>query len=287
MQETTFPVEIFVHDDASKDETQAILKEYQEKYPRLFRMVLQKENQWSRKGNKHLFGLVSRLPGDYVAFCEGDDYWVSKNKLQSQIELLEKKKDAAGCYHQSSGRRDGKEEFVYPPAERLKELRLPDVLREISVTTCTLCVRNIKIWDQLSWADGLLMGDRPMVVQLATHGPILPLAGIHAHYRLHPTGLWHGASLLQKKLAEEKFLNRVFRRFKKQIPDDLRLIRKKNLRGVFQAAYAEGRPLLALQALIQYLLARPQPGRVPGHQKRAILYAFTLGALCKPRKVKY
>lgn len=45
MQQVDFPIEIIIHDDASTDGTQDILREYQEKYPDLFHLILQTENQ--------------------------------------------------------------------------------------------------------------------------------------------------------------------------------------------------------------------------------------------------
>ena len=47
-QETSFPVEIIIHDDASTDGTAKIILEYEKKYPQLFRNILQKDNQWSQ-----------------------------------------------------------------------------------------------------------------------------------------------------------------------------------------------------------------------------------------------
>ena len=49
MQETTFPVEIFIHDDASSDATAQIVKDYAAKFSQLFKMVLQTENQYCDK----------------------------------------------------------------------------------------------------------------------------------------------------------------------------------------------------------------------------------------------
>lgn len=88
-QKTTFEVEYIIHDDASTDGTQKILKEYEEKYPGKFNIIYQKENQWS-KGVKITQRILTPLiRGKYVAFCEGDDFWLDANKLQEQADFLE------------------------------------------------------------------------------------------------------------------------------------------------------------------------------------------------------
>lgn len=94
MQETTFPVEIIIHDDASTDSTANIIREYKEEYPDLFRIIIQDENQWSKGGGSIYARFVfPEARGKYIAMCEGDDYWTDTLKLQKQVELLEKNQD--------------------------------------------------------------------------------------------------------------------------------------------------------------------------------------------------
>jgi glycosyltransferase involved in cell wall biosynthesis len=98
MQETTFPSEILIHDDASTDGTADIVREYQAKYPQLIRTVLQTENQWS-KGIKPRSVLDPMVRGEFIALCEGDDYWIKKDKLQKQVEILDKDRSASLVFH--------------------------------------------------------------------------------------------------------------------------------------------------------------------------------------------
>lgn len=84
MQKTSFGIEILIHDDASTDKTQEIIKEYQEKYPDLVKTVLQTENQYS-KGIDVCKFLINIAKGKYIAFCEGDDYWIDERKLEKQV----------------------------------------------------------------------------------------------------------------------------------------------------------------------------------------------------------
>lgn len=89
IQKTNFDFEVIIHDDASTDRTQLIIKEYQSIYPRVFFPICQRENQKS-KGN----GIVTRIAfgaiqGKYVALCEGDDYWNDPHKLQTQVDFLQ------------------------------------------------------------------------------------------------------------------------------------------------------------------------------------------------------
>ena len=101
MQKTTFSFEIIVHDDASTDGTQEIIREYVQKYPTLFVPILQKENQYSQRINAFDKYVRPKVRGKYIAFCEGDDYWISSDKLQKQIDYMEAHPDCAMTGHNS------------------------------------------------------------------------------------------------------------------------------------------------------------------------------------------
>lgn len=94
MQKTTFPVQVLVHEDCSTDNTAAILKEYQEKYPKLIKVFYQPDNVYSLKDpaekRRRRAEFYSWQVGKYIALCEGDDYWTDPLKLQKQVEHLEK-----------------------------------------------------------------------------------------------------------------------------------------------------------------------------------------------------
>ncbi|MCF0216744.1 MAG: glycosyltransferase [Fibrobacteraceae bacterium] len=99
MQETDFPFEIIVHDDASTDKTQDILREYQAKYPLILKPVYQKENQYSKRDGSLTRAANAPLKGKYIAECEGDDYWTDPQKLQRQADFLEQNPDYIAVGH--------------------------------------------------------------------------------------------------------------------------------------------------------------------------------------------
>lgn len=96
MQKVNFAYEILVGDDCSKDETPNILKEYYQKYPNLFRLYLRKENLGA---TRNAYELLTSARGKYLATCEGDDYWIDENKLQIQVDFLEKNVDYIATTH--------------------------------------------------------------------------------------------------------------------------------------------------------------------------------------------
>lgn len=98
MQKTDFGFEAIVHDDASTDNSAAILREYAEKYPDIIKPIYEVENQY-RKGT--LRAIMDNAVSDsskYIALCEGDDYWTDPHKLQKQVDFLESHPDYGMCF---------------------------------------------------------------------------------------------------------------------------------------------------------------------------------------------
>ena len=89
MQKTTFPFEILVHDDASTDGTDDIVREYIAKYPDLVRGVFQTENQFTKTGEYPYIHIYKLAKGEYIANCDGDDYWVDPLSLQIRVDFMD------------------------------------------------------------------------------------------------------------------------------------------------------------------------------------------------------
>ncbi|QFQ13793.1 glycosyltransferase [Pseudoprevotella muciniphila] len=101
MQKTNFRYEIVIHDDASTDGTADIIREYEKKYPDLFNAIYETENQYSKyNGDFYQIQniLQKAIKGKYVAYCEGDDYWIDPYKLQKQVDILESDPECSLVY---------------------------------------------------------------------------------------------------------------------------------------------------------------------------------------------
>lgn len=89
-QKVKFRFEVLIHDDASTDGTQEIIKEFSKKFPEIIKPILREENIKSKiGGGVNIKYNMDRANGKYIALCEGDDYWIDPNKLQKQVDLLE------------------------------------------------------------------------------------------------------------------------------------------------------------------------------------------------------
>jgi glycosyltransferase involved in cell wall biosynthesis len=97
-QQTPFPVEILIHDDASTDRTAEIVRTYERAHPHRISAIYQHENQYSRGALPSHFN-YSRARGKYIALCEGDDCWTDPLKLAKQVEALESHPHISLCFH--------------------------------------------------------------------------------------------------------------------------------------------------------------------------------------------
>lgn len=129
IQKTDFPFEVIIHDDASNDSTPQIIRDYAERYPKIIKPILQTENQYSKAPNSILTIPAHHAKGEYLAICEGDDFWLSEKKLQLQIEALKNNPDVDLSFHSA-----------ITINEKTKEQRLSSHLPENTKTTLDMAI---------------------------------------------------------------------------------------------------------------------------------------------------
>lgn len=88
VQKTNFHFEVLIHDDASTDGTVDIIRTYELEYPNIVKPVYQTENQYSMGVSPTWKYNAPRWKGEYIALCEGDDYWEDPLKLQKQFDAM-------------------------------------------------------------------------------------------------------------------------------------------------------------------------------------------------------
>lgn len=94
MQQTDFPFEILIGDDCSTDGSGAIIQRYADLYPDKIKFIKRSSNVGA---TYNAYDLNTRCAGDYIAYLEGDDYWIDPLKLQKQKDFLDKHKEFHSC----------------------------------------------------------------------------------------------------------------------------------------------------------------------------------------------
>lgn len=188
MQETTFPVEIIIHDDASTDGTAEIVREYEAKYPRLIKPIYQTENQYS-KGRKPREFIDNLSGGKYTAYCEGDDYWSGSDKLQNQVLMLESDESVSCITHTCWRFKHGEYSsgFRFPVAPPF-EWRITDLIESRKFHTNTICCRT-KILTEFKNYPDILSGDRFLFFLLLSRGRLLHIDEVWSVYRINKGGI--------------------------------------------------------------------------------------------------
>ena len=194
-QKTSFKFKVLVHDDASTDNTRNIIREYVEKYPDMFETILQEENKYQKGIDIEDEYILPKIDSKYVAVCEGDDYWTDPEKLQLQVDYMEKHPDCSLCVHNTekifeNGKSTGK---FFNPLNKEQDYDFKAIaLSEPSAYFhfSSLMWRHDTFRRKVPAFEMKGIGDYPMALYFATIGYIHYIPRIMSCYRLNSVGSW-------------------------------------------------------------------------------------------------
>lgn len=203
MQKTNFPFVVIVHDDKSTDGTSDIILEYAKKYPNIIIPVIESENQWSKGGLKHVVNIMNshyRI-GKYIAFCEGDDYWTSPDKLQTQIDFLESHPEYSMCFH-SAKKKYECNSIAWINCENIgdKDYDATDLFVNWTVPTASVVCRKeaMEFYANIKGAERIQNYDIFIILSCAMTGKIRGISKQMSVYRIQGEGLTYNQKALIK-----------------------------------------------------------------------------------------
>ena len=196
MQVADFDFEIVIGEDASTDGTLAICQQYQRNHPDKIRLITSSENLG---GEANLIRTMESCTGEYIALCEGDDFWTDQNKLADQVAFLEANPDFACSVTQAEieyhGHLDKRFESNYARTQETWEGE--DVINTPSFcATASMVFRKADIWPLPKWFADVAWGDSALRGILAKQGKFHYLQRKAVTYRCND---WGALSKLRKK----------------------------------------------------------------------------------------
>lgn len=183
-QSVNFTYELLIADDASTDRTQQILRD---KYGSIenIRLILRKKNSEGRNG----YLAVQEAKGKYIYFCEGDDYWIGKDSLQTLVNWLESHEEYAGvCGRRVTlSEKTGFMSLDYDISTENSDITINDFLENRATPDlCAMLFRNFYHdgkYNYKSYLASREVGDLTTAIYTLLHGRIFQLDKIVGVYR--------------------------------------------------------------------------------------------------------
>ena len=206
MQKADFRFEAIVHDDASTDNTAAIIREYAEKYPDIIKPIYETENQYSKHDGSLTRIMNAHTRGKYIAMCEGDDYWTDPYKLQKQVDFLESHPDYAMCSSRwdeyfENEKRMSPDIPGYVPKEGLT-YSLNDFIHGLWCFQPLTVVYRRSALNMARYAQCRPAKDSTLFYFLLTCGKGFCFHDSMAVYRYHQGGVWNGLDQNRRRLQD-------------------------------------------------------------------------------------
>lgn len=220
-------IEFIISNDCSTDNSDKVILDFINLNKPPKNIELKYFNQETNKGIiNNFFSTLQMATGQYVAICEGDDYWSDPLKLQKQVKFLEENKDFTMIFtnanvliesDQSASNKDRGLHII----DESREYKRNELLDNWTVPTASVLYRNGVISDReyldLVKNEKLIFGDIVLFLYLASRGRVFGLSDYTVNYRRHIVG---ATNFSKMKAYDEKHyyhLKELIRIFGKEI----------------------------------------------------------------------
>lgn len=196
-QETNLNIEYIINDDASTDKTSEIIEEFIKKNKHLrIKYIRAKVNEYSQGKNPGV-RLLHMAKGKYTSLCEGDDFWIDKDKLQKQYDFLEEHNDYSICIHPSYVLVNGRMNLIRNKCR--SKYSNYDVMREGGgiYSTSSAFYRssiNKRVAEKIKAYDKI-PGDLIKIVEASRYGFIHCINEVMSVYRVHNLSVTHNKKI--------------------------------------------------------------------------------------------
>lgn len=208
-QNTDFDIEFVISNDKSSDETHQIISTIIKSYAG--DIVIKYYNQSTNLGMlpNFIFSL-QKCNGQYIALCEGDDYWTDPLKLKKQVSFLEKNLDYGICFHPIQVYNQSKKIFIKDSITR--EVRETTTINELSkgnyIHTPSILLRNN--FSLPKWFASSPIGDWALYMIIIKDKKVKKINNTMAVYRENEEGVWTGKNRMEKMIMTMKTFKLVY-----------------------------------------------------------------------------
>lgn len=196
-QRTNFRFQILIGDDASTDGTADIVRRYSKEYPEIIFPFLHPKNLGNLGKNNFIY-VYSKCKTKYATILEGDDYWTDSDKLQKQVDFLEKNTNYSICFHSVNLLKNGvlKKDYLNNTTKSVTDIYDLAAGNYIRTLSCVFVnTLNGVLPDFYSHS---IAGDYILHLLNAQKGKIYFMKEFMGVYRIHDKGIWSGNSQLEK-----------------------------------------------------------------------------------------
>ncbi|KFG70296.1 glycosyltransferase [Microvirga sp. BSC39] len=207
-QQTDFPFEVIVSEDASTDRTPQIIHSIARRWPGRIHVLESKRNL---RSNEVVARGLRVAQGKYISLLDGDDFWTSTSKLQAQASFLDENPDCAAVFHNALvANGDVTSPQRWTPSHQKKFSNLHDIWYGNPFATCAGMLRLAPIQDVPEWYAAFFpITDWPLYILCAEKGKIAFQDEDVGVYRMHDGGMFSSLPNGQKRKLIFSFYRRM------------------------------------------------------------------------------